>query len=124
MASAADLIRGNYFVYKNELVHVERKEVITCGTHCHSKLKFYVEGVFSGRKDVITLSHQDPVETADVMRKKATVISKSPLQIMDAVSYETKDAEADEEVLKEINEGDTVIFVDYLGRVKILEKFR
>jgi translation elongation factor P/translation initiation factor 5A len=43
---------------------------------------------------------------------------------MDSQSFETMDAQADPEVLAEINEGDVVIFVDYQGIVKVLEKPR
>jgi hypothetical protein len=43
---------------------------------------------------------------------------------MDSLSFETKDATADPEVLADINEGDIVIFVDYEGIVKVLEKPR
>jgi translation elongation factor P/translation initiation factor 5A len=124
MGSAGDLERGNCFLYKGDVARIDKKEIISCGTHSHSKLKFYIEYIFSGKKDVITLSHQDSVETVDVMKKKATVISKSPLQIMDSQSFETMDAQADPEVLAEINEGDVVIFVDYQGIVKVLEKPR
>jgi translation elongation factor P/translation initiation factor 5A len=124
MASATELDRGKCFIYKGEIARVDKREVISCGTHSHSKLKFYIEYIFTGKKDTITLAHQDSVELADVIKKKATVISKEPLQIMDSVTYETKDATAEPEVLSEINEGDIVIFVDYQGNVKVLEKPR
>jgi translation elongation factor P/translation initiation factor 5A len=124
MASASELDRGKCFIHKGEIARVEKREVISCGTHSHSKLKFYVDYIFSGKKDTITLAHQDSVELVDIIKKKASVISKNPLQIMDSISYETKDAEADPEVLEQLNEGDIVIFVDYLGKVKVLEKPR
>ena len=124
MASASELDRGKCFLYKGNVVKVDKKELVAYGTHCHSKLKFYIEDLFTGKKEAITMAHQDNVELVDVTKKKATVISKNPLQIMDIVSYETKDAEADKELLDQINENDIVIFVDYKGKIKVTEKGR
>ena len=122
MVSASELSKGNCFLYKGDVVKVNKKELVTYGTHSHTKLKLFVEHLFTGKSDVLTFAHQDSVEKVDVMKKKATVISKDPLQIMDLVSYETKDATADEEVKSSIVEGDNIIFVDYKGEVKVLEK--
>ena len=124
MASAGDLKSGSCFLYKGDVARIEKKEVVAYGTHSHTKLKFFVEFIFSNKKEVITMGHQESVEPVDVMKKKATVISKSPLQIMDSQSFETKDAYADQEVLDQITEGDVIIFVDYQGKVKVLEKPR
>lgn len=124
MASASDLDRGKCFLYKGKVVKVDKKELVAYGTHCHSKLKFYVEDVFTGKQESMTMAHQDNVELVDVMKKKATVLSKNPLQIMDIVSFETKEAEADPELLEQINENDIVIFVDYKGKVRVTEKGR
>jgi translation elongation factor P/translation initiation factor 5A len=41
---------------------------------------------------------------------------------MDNVSYETLDANAPEEILNELNEGDLVTFVDFNGNVQIIDK--
>jgi translation initiation factor 5A len=124
MASAGDLERGNCFLVRNEPVQIIRKELVSVGTHSHTKIKFFVEFLFSGKQDVITMSHQDNVETVEVMRKKATIISKNPLQIMDLVSYETKDATAEQKVIEKIEQGDEVVYVDYLGKVKVIDTAR
>ena len=124
MASATDLSNGKCFLHKGDVVKVIKKELVTYGTHSHTKLKLFVEYLFTGKKDIVTMAHQDSVELVDVMKKKATVISKSPLQIMDMISYETLDAEADTDVLDTIKENDIVIFVDYKGKIKVLEKGR
>ena len=124
MASATDLERGNYFLLRGEPVKVIKKELINVGSHSHTKIKFFIEYLFSGKQDVVVLAHQDTVEILDIMKKKATLISKNPLQIMDLVSYETKDAEAEQELIDTLNEGDEIIYVDYNNKVKVLEKVR
>ena len=64
------------------------------------------------------------VDILDIMRKSGQVISKTNdiIQIMDTVSYETLDAEADEELINDLNEGDEITFVNVEGNVKIMEK--
>ncbi len=122
MASASDLKKGSCFLHRGNVVKVNKKELVAYGTHSHSKLKFFVEDLFNKKQDTVTLAHQDNVETVDIIKKTGQVISKNPLQIMDIVSYETLDAEADEELINSLNEGDEVIFVSYRGKVSILEK--
>jgi translation elongation factor P/translation initiation factor 5A len=60
----------------------------------------------------------------DIVKKTAQVISKNTdnVQIMDAVSYETFDAEVDDDLKKLLSEGDHVIFINYNNLVKVLEK--
>lgn len=124
MAEAKDLKPGNYIKLNNEILKVTRKEVVAYGTHCHSKTKLYVQGLYSKGEKSFNLNHHDKVETIDIMRKEGQVIAKLPgkVQVMDAVSYETVDAEADNQLLEELNEGDSVTFVNVEGKPRIIEK--
>ena len=124
MPTASDLQRGSYFIYNNEPVQVVRKEVVVYGTHSHSKLKLFIQGLNKKGERSINLHHTDKVEILDITRKTGQVISKTndKVQIMDNVSYETIDANAPEELLNELNEGDQVIFVDFKGNFQIIEK--
>jgi len=124
MTEAKDLQKGSWIVHGGELFQVKRKEVVACGTHSHSKTKIFIEPLAGGGEKSLTLTHHEKVEEADIRKKTAQVISKfqNKIQIMDPVSYETLDAEVDEELLSTINEGDEVIFIDYNGVIKVLEK--
>ena len=124
MSSASELKKGSYFIYNNEPVRVNRKEVIVYGTHSHSKLKLFIQGLNKKGEKSINLHHTDKVETVDITRKTGQVISKTndKVQIMDNVSYETLDGNATEEIFNELNEGDQVIFVDLNGDIQIIEK--
>ncbi len=64
------------------------------------------------------------IEELDIIRKSAQVISKLPdkVQIMDMHSYQTIDADVDEELLNELNEGDEVTFIEVEGNARVLEK--
>jgi translation elongation factor P/translation initiation factor 5A len=124
MSSASELKKGSYFIYNGEPVCVVRKEIVVYGTHSHSKLKLFIQGLNKKGEKSINLHHTDKVETVDITRKTGQVISKTndKVQIMDNVSYETLDASAFEELHNELNEGDQVIFVDLNGDIQIIEK--
>ena len=124
MSSASELKRGSYFIYNGKPVCVVRKEIVVYGTHSHSKLKFYIQGLNKKGERSINMHHTDKVEMVDIVRKTGQVISKTndKVQIMDSVSYETIDATAPEELLNDINENDEVIFIDFNGNFQIIEK--
>ena len=124
MPEAKELRAGNYIRLNNEVLRVVRKEVVAYGTHSHSKTKLFVQGLFSKGEKSINLNHHDPVEMLDIIRKQGSVIAKLPdkVQVMDSVSYETLDAECDAELLEELNEGDSITFIDFEGKAKVIEK--
>ncbi|MDP3765038.1 MAG: hypothetical protein Q8R04_00845 [Nanoarchaeota archaeon] len=124
MAQASELQRGSYFIYNGEPVRVLRKEVIVVGTHSHSKLKFYIQGLNEKAERTINLHHTDKVEIVDIIRKLGQIISKTnnKIQLMDMVTYETLDANASPELSNELNEGDQVTFIEFKGSIEIIEK--
>ncbi|MFH0979122.1 MAG: hypothetical protein V1837_07540 [Candidatus Woesearchaeota archaeon] len=124
MASASDLDRGSTFEYKGETLKVVRKELVAVGTHSHTKMKFFVKPLFGGGEKIITLAHNDKVEIVEARKKVASVIAKlqDRVQIMDSHTYEMLDAECEPMLLEQITEGDNIIFVDYKGKVVVVEK--
>ncbi|HZX45063.1 MAG TPA: hypothetical protein VFF28_05265 [Candidatus Nanoarchaeia archaeon] len=124
MTNAKDLKPGNYIKINNEILKVTRKEIANCGTHCHSKTKLYVQGLYSKGEKTMNLNHQDSVDQIDITRKEGQVISKMPnkVQLMDQISFETLDADCDEELLSKVFEGDTVTFITFEGMSKVIEK--
>jgi len=124
MALASELGKKDSFLYQGSPVRVVKKEVVAVGTHSHTKLKLYVKNVLTGQESIVTLAHNDKVEPIDIKKKLGQLISKSgdALMVMDNVSYETFPASADPEVLDIIQEGDQVVFVDFQGLVRVLEK--
>lgn len=124
MASASDLQKGNYFIYNGEPHRVIKKEVVAVGTHSHTKLKFFIKPLSGGGEKTVNFNHTDNVEILDIIRKTAMIIAKNngKVQIMDSKSYETFDADIDQELYNQINENDEVIFVDFSNKAKVLEK--
>ena len=124
MAIASDLDKGNYFIYNGEPVRVVRKEVVSVGTHSHTKLKFYIQGLREKGERTAILQHSDRVDKIDIIRKQGQVISKAgnKVQIMDSITYETLDSTLPPELANDVNEGDYVTFIELNGAVEILDK--
>jgi len=124
MTEAKELRAGDYIKLNNEILKVVRKEVVAYGTHSHSKTKLFVQGLFSKGEKSVNLNHHDNVEMVDIVRKEGQVIARLPdkVQVMDSVSYETVDVDVDDELLEELNEGDTVTFINFEGKSKVIEK--
>ncbi len=76
MPTASELERGNYFIYNGEPVRVLRKELVAYGTHSHSKLKIFFQGLRDKGERFANLQHTDKVETLQIIRKLGQVISK------------------------------------------------
>jgi len=124
MAMATELERGSYFIYNGEPVRVLRKEVIVVGTHSHSKLKFFIQGLNEKGERSINFHHTDKVEIVDIVRKLGQIISKTnnKIQLMDMVTYETLDANAPAELYNDLNENDLVTFIEFKSNIEIIEK--
>ena len=124
MPTASELKKGSYFIYNNKPVQVIRKEIVVYGTHSHSKLKLFIQGLNQKGERSINLHHTDKVEIVDIIRKTGQIISKTndKVQIMDNVTYETLEANAPEEILNELKEGNQVTFVNFKGNIQIIEK--
>ena len=124
MPTATELERGSYFIYNNEPVRVTRKELVAYGTHSHSKLKIFFQGLNEKGEKSVNLHHTDKVEIVDIIRKLGQIISKTgnKVQVMDMVSYETIECNAAPEILNNLNENDQVTFIDFKGNFEIIEK--
>ena len=123
MPEASELKSGSYFLMNNEPVRVTRKEVVAFGTHSHTKLKIFYQGLRDKGEKSVNFTHSEKVEMLDIIRKRGQVVSKNGnlLQVMDLVTYETHNANAPKELLDEIKEGDNVSFIELNGQVEVLD---
>lgn len=124
MIKVADARIGTCIMNRGEPSKVTQKERVTVGTHMHSKTRLVVQGIFSGRSEVLTLSHHENLEDIEIVNKKGQVVAKiSPgqIQIMDLVSYETLTATVDKEMFDKVSEGSIVTFIELQGKVIIVE---
>ncbi len=124
MIKVADARAGTCIMNRGEPAKVIKKERVTVGTHMHSKTKLTVQGLFSGRSEVLTLGHHENLEDIEIINKKGQVVAKIPpnqLQLMDLISYETLSATVADEVFQKLQEGSMVTFIDFNGKVIVME---
>jgi translation elongation factor P/translation initiation factor 5A len=122
MISLKDVEKGTCILNRGEPAKVVKKENVTAGTHMHVKVKLTIQGLFSGKTELLTLTSHELVEDVDIKNKRGQVIAKDPLQIMDLVSYETVEADTLPELRGQVNEGDTVSFIEFEGKRVVVEK--
>lgn len=120
----SDVKVGACVMNRGEPAKVVQKERVTTGTHMHSKTKITLQGVFSGRTEILTLSHHENLEDVDISSKKGQVVAKiapNQLQVMDLVSYETVASTVADDVFQKVQEGSIVTFIDFNGRIVVME---
>ncbi|MFH1181564.1 MAG: hypothetical protein V1702_01265 [Candidatus Woesearchaeota archaeon] len=122
MIGVKELDKGKCIINRGEPAKVLKRENVTAGTHMHTKVKLTVQGLFSGRTEVLTLTSHEMMEDVEIINKRGQVLSKNPLQIMDLVTYETFDIDALPELKGELNEGDNVAFIEFQGKKVVMEK--
>ncbi|MBI2139536.1 hypothetical protein HYU14_01320 [Candidatus Woesearchaeota archaeon] len=124
MPTAKSIPTGAFIRFNNEIYKVARKEIVAYGTHCHSKTKLFLQGLFTKGEKSFNLSHEEHVEQVDISKKAGQVIAKIPprIQVMDMVSFETLDADIAPELLAALNESDEVTFITVEGKTTVLDK--
>ena len=124
MIKVADARVGTCILNRGEPSKVTQKERVTVGTHMHSKTKLTVQGIFSGRSEVLTLGHHENLEDVEIINKKGQVVAKispSQIQMMDLESYETITATVTKEQFEQVNEGSVVTYIDVQGKLVVIE---
>lgn len=124
MIEIKHLKKGNYMLHKGEPAMITSIGFVVTGTHSHGKMKVQVRGLFSGKGDSFTLPLHERVQEVKIIRKLAQLIAKNPnnAQVMDMQSFETVTADADDELMQELNEGDNVTYVEFEGKARVIEK--
>ncbi len=124
MIKVSDVKAGTCVMNRGEPAKIVQKERVTTGTHMHSKTKITLQGIFSGRTEILTLAHHENLEDVDISSKKGQVVAKIPpnqLQVMDLVSYETLAATVEDDVFQKLQEGSIITFIDFNGKIVIME---
>jgi len=124
MKGVKELQKGDHMDYRDAPYRVLKKEVIAVGTHSHTKVKITAQNILNGVTETLNFAPHTNVDDVEILRKKGQIIANQPqnLQVMDLVSYETLNASANEELLKQLQEGDEITFIEFKGSVRVLEK--
>ena len=123
MVDIKKLKKGNYVVEEGEPYIIKDLQFVVYGTHSHTKAKIVMQSLFSGKIIETSKPLHDQMQEANIIRKCASIISKAEdkLQIMDAVSFETLDADIEKELLEQANENDQVTYIQFGKTSKVIE---
>ena len=120
MVDVKELKKGNYIVWEGEPCIIKELQIDpSAGGQVHLAL----EGLFSGKSIEAAVALKETFQEAEIIRKCATIITKAKkkLQIMDMVTFETIDAEIDEDLLQQATENDQVTYIRFGKTTKVLE---
>ena len=115
--------RGDFVVQDGEPYFVEKAKSVVVGSHSHTKMKIDLINMFSGERRSLSAATGEEFERAEIIRKRGQLIARTGdkmAQVMDMKDYGVLDAEIKDGV--DLNEGDEVTYIDFNGRVMILEK--
>ncbi|ODS37629.1 hypothetical protein BEH94_10415 [Candidatus Altiarchaeales archaeon WOR_SM1_SCG] len=124
MIEIKKLSRGSYIAHKGEPYRIKKIGLVVVGTHSHTKTKVEMAGLFSGKKESLTMSSHERVEDIEIIKRHGQLIAKTgnEVQVMSMDNYEMLDADITPELLNEVNEGDDVTYVEFGGRARVIEK--
>ena len=125
MAEVSKLAKGRCIIYNDKPYRIKDIRSVVVSKHSHTKTKVELEDVFTGMPLSLTLPTHENVKEVGILKKTGQFISRIDngiVHVMDTVSFETFDAGINKELLDELNEGDEIIFVDYEGTRKVIDK--
>ncbi|TKJ25559.1 MAG: hypothetical protein CEE41_04210 [Hadesarchaea archaeon B3_Hades] len=124
MAEVGSLRRGDVVLLEGEPFRVDSIQSVVISRHSHTKIKMDLTGMFSGAKKIMSLSPNKAMEKVDIKRKHGQLIAKISEdvgQIMDMMDYTIYEAHVPKDLMERMGEGDELIYIEYGGRVQVLE---
>ncbi len=118
------LKEGGYIIIDDEPCEIVSITVSKPGKHGAAKARIDAIGIFDGQKRSIVQPVTAKVYVPIVERKRAQVISVmgDVVQLMDMETYETFELPIPEELKDKIEPGKEIIYIESLGRRKIVER--
>jgi translation elongation factor P/translation initiation factor 5A len=124
MAEVGSLRKGDIVLLEGEPFRIDSIQSVVISRHSHTKIKMDLTGIFSGAKKILSLSPHKTMEKVDVRRKHGQLIAKISEdvgQVMDMMDYTIYEAHVPKDLMERMREGDELTYIEYGGRVQVLE---
>ena len=124
MVEVGSLRRGDIVILEGEPFRIDSIQSVVISRHSHTKIKMELTGMFSGAKKIMSLSPHKTMEKVEIKRKHGQLIAKISEdvgQIMDMMDYTIYEAHVPKDLMERLGEGDELIYIEYGGRVQVLE---
>ena len=124
MIEVKRLSKGDYIAHKGEPYRIKDAYSVIIGTHSHAKTKVEMEGLFSGKKETLSVAPHERVGDIEIIKRRGHLISKSgkEVQIMSMDNYEMIDASIDPDLMDAVKGGDDITYVEFKGTARVIEK--
>lgn len=121
MVLAKELKKGNFVLVDGQPYKVVSYTKSKTGRHGSAKLQIELAGVLDGKKKIIFRPGTAPIETPNVDKRTAQVVSVSgdSAQLMDIQDYETFELSIPDELKGKVESGKEVVYWKIDGK-KIL----
>lgn len=115
--NATEARPGTSIMIDGEPYTIKKMDVSKTGKHGHSKVRIEATGIINNQKKVFVVPGHDRFDIPMVEKKKGQVLSVGDgnVSIMDVESFETIDVPCPEDVIKDIQAGDTIEYWDIEG---------
>lgn len=123
IADMKDLKVGRYVMIDNEPCKVSSVAHSKPGKHGGAKARVDAVGIFDGQKRSLMGPVSQRVEIPIVNKKTAQVLNiiGDRIQLMDMENYETFELEKPSDLEGNLSEGVSVVYIEIMGRRKILQ---
>ncbi len=124
LINATDAKPGTSIIIEGEPCTVKSLDISKTGKHGASKARIEAIGIFDNKKRVIAVPGHERFEVPLINKLRGQVLSaqEDRVSIMDLESFETLDAQSDENLKQEIKESDNVEYWEINGRRIIKRK--
>jgi translation initiation factor 5A len=124
MMEAKKISKGTYIEYDSKPYYVSKAQSMVVSRHSHTRVKLDMIGVLDGDKRSITVAPHDKLKDIELIRRHGQFIAhsgKNLVQVMSMDTYETFDAEIQDEIMSQLTEGDEVTYVEFGEVPKVIE---
>ena len=118
LINATDAKLGTSIIIDDEPCTVKSLDISKTGKHGASKARIEAIGIFDNKKRVIAVPGHERFEVPLINKLKGQVLSvqDDKVSLMDLESFETIDAQIDENIKQELKEGDSIEYWEISGR--------
>ena len=120
-SSAVSLRKGSYVIIDNEPCVVKSVDISKTGKHGASKARIEAVGLLDGQKRIIVKPGHENVPVPLIEKRRGQILSFAGerANIMDSETFETFDADIDEEVQEQMQDGKQVEYWRVMGKCVI-----
>ncbi len=116
--SVISLRKGSYVIIDNQPCVVKSIDISKTGKHGSSKARVEAVGLLDGQKRIIVKPGHENIQIPIIEKRRAQILhgDEKKASLMDLETFETFDADVDEDVQGEVQDGKQVEYWKMMGK--------